>query len=235
MLRIHRHASVAQSHHYRSHSRVSEPAVRLLCVHQLHSGNFHGIWIVALTQHVSHHRSNYPSRGFNRFDACRRQDVTQITLRDDVLRHDCRTLSFWNARISEELLRHARFRVGAYCGFVVCDFRRIDWIAAVDVRHAIGDSPTEGKQSIAVRNANCDSNVFTQQIRSFGATFCTAILWILSFLLLRYFATLVALLQLYVCMFIFCAFTFIGMIFVIFYVPETRNKSNEEIETALSR
>jgi len=79
------------------------------------------------------------------------------------------------------------------------------------------------------------SEILPLKIRSFGATFCTAVLWTLSFLLLRYFASLVALLQLYVCMFIFCGFTFLGMVCVIFYVPESRNRSSEEIEKSLHK
>lgn len=79
------------------------------------------------------------------------------------------------------------------------------------------------------------SSYFHYQIRSFGVSFCTAVLWTISFLLLRYFAVLVALLQLHVCMFIFCGFTSFGMICVIFYVPESRNRSNEEIEKSLQK
>lgn len=51
---------------------------------------------------------------------------------------------------------------------------------------------------------------------------------------MRYFAELVTLLGLFMCMFIFAGFTFFGMFFVILFVPETRNKSSEEIEKALS-
>lgn len=77
------------------------------------------------------------------------------------------------------------------------------------------------------------SEILPTKIRSFGVSICTAVLWTISFLLLRFFENLVQLLTLPICMFIFSGFTFFGMIFVIIYVPETRNRTNDQIEKLL--
>lgn len=78
------------------------------------------------------------------------------------------------------------------------------------------------------------AEIMPQSIRSFGVSVSTTFNWILAFGLLRYFSTLVALLQFYTCMFIFCGFALFGMFFVMFYVPETKGKSFEEIENSLT-
>lgn len=72
------------------------------------------------------------------------------------------------------------------------------------------------------------------QIRSFGVSFCTALLWLIAFLLLIFFPTLVDAIGLFACMFSFCFITFVGMVYVIFVVPETKNRTIEEIEQLLS-
>ncbi|KAL7032244.1 hypothetical protein ACKWTF_007259 [Chironomus riparius] len=77
------------------------------------------------------------------------------------------------------------------------------------------------------------SELLPLRIRSFGVSFCTGILWFVAFLLLRFFPTAVEIFQLHGCMFIFCLITFMGMIFVIAFVPETKNKTAEEIEKQL--
>ena len=77
------------------------------------------------------------------------------------------------------------------------------------------------------------AEIMPQSIRSFGVSTCTVTNWILAFVLLRFFSTIVEILQLHVCMFIFSGFTLFGMIFVILYVPETKNRSFDEIENSL--
>lgn len=77
------------------------------------------------------------------------------------------------------------------------------------------------------------SEMMPHNIRSFGISICITFNWILCFILLRYFSTAVELFQFHTCMFIFGVSTLVGMIFVMFYVPESKNRSYEEIETAL--
>ena len=77
------------------------------------------------------------------------------------------------------------------------------------------------------------AEIMPQSIRSFGVSTCTVTNWILAFVLLRFFSIIVEILQLHICMFIFSGFTLFGMIFVILYVPETKNRSFNEIENSL--
>jgi Sugar (and other) transporter len=79
------------------------------------------------------------------------------------------------------------------------------------------------------------AEIMPQSIRSFGVSISTTFNWILAFILLRYFSTFVNLLKFHACMFTFCGFAAFGMFFVIFYVPETKSKSFEEIENSLTR
>lgn len=78
------------------------------------------------------------------------------------------------------------------------------------------------------------AEIIPQNVRSFGISTCTFFNWSLSFILLRLFSTMVEVLQFHSCMFIFSGFTFFGMILVILYVLETKDRSFEEIEKLLS-
>ncbi|CRK87311.1 CLUMA_CG001113, isoform A [Clunio marinus] len=77
------------------------------------------------------------------------------------------------------------------------------------------------------------SEILPQKIRSIGMTLCMALFWTLSFILHKIFINLVAFAQFYISLLIFCGFIFLGMMFIVVYVPETRNKSGDEIEEAL--
>lgn len=78
------------------------------------------------------------------------------------------------------------------------------------------------------------AEIMPQNIRSFGVSVCTTVNWILCFLMLRFFSTAVEILHFHNFMFIFSAVTTFGIIFVLSYVPETKNRSFEEIEKALT-
>jgi MFS family permease len=77
------------------------------------------------------------------------------------------------------------------------------------------------------------AEIMPQNMRSFGVSISTTCNWVLAFVLLRIFSTIVDLFKFHVCMFIFFGFALFGMIFVMIYVPETKNKSFEEIENSL--
>lgn len=79
------------------------------------------------------------------------------------------------------------------------------------------------------------AEIMPQNIRSIGVSICTTCNWILAFVLLRFFSTIVGVLQFHNCMLLFCCSALFGMIFVILYVPESKNRSFEEIENSLIR
>lgn len=77
------------------------------------------------------------------------------------------------------------------------------------------------------------AEIMPQNIRSLGVSICTTFNWILAFILLRFFSTIVELIEFHNCMLLFSCSAFFGMIFVIFHVPESKNRSFEEIENSL--
>lgn len=78
------------------------------------------------------------------------------------------------------------------------------------------------------------AEIMPQNIRSFGISIVNTFNWILAFILLKYFSTAVKVFQFHTCMFIFSGFALAGILFVIFYVPESKNRSFEEIENSLT-
>lgn len=229
-----RFTSIKKGINYWPCSRICQSTEWMLRIHQLYSRNFHGIGFKSFTKHVCYYCGCHSSRRLHDIYVCHRKYVKKTSLFNHMLRDNAGALSVRYTRILKDVLRYDGFCLGSNCQFIVRDICGCNRIIALDLRHAFRNSPTAGETADV-----CEKQIFYDlyfsQIRSFGATFCTAVLWTLSFLLLRYFASLVALLQLYVCMFIFCGFTFVGMVIVIFYVPESRNRSSEEIEKSLQK
>lgn len=73
------------------------------------------------------------------------------------------------------------------------------------------------------------------QIRSFGSSMCMSLLWTLAFIMIKYFDFLKIALGMHGCMYLFASFSFVGALFVIFVVPETKGKSFEAIMEMLER
>ncbi|CRL04325.1 CLUMA_CG017420, isoform A [Clunio marinus] len=78
------------------------------------------------------------------------------------------------------------------------------------------------------------AEIIPQNVRSFGISICTTINWIWAFILLRFFSTAVNILSFHNCMFICASFAIFGVFFVIVYVPESKDKSYQEIEDSLN-
>lgn len=77
------------------------------------------------------------------------------------------------------------------------------------------------------------AEIMPQNIRSFGISTANTCNWVFVFILLKSFSLAVEIFQFYMCMFAFSGVLLFGMIFVIFYVPETKKRSFEEIESSL--
>lgn len=73
-----------------------------------------------------------------------------------------------------------------------------------------------------------------QNNRSFGISICSMVNWFVAFIVMRYFSTAIELFQFHNCMFLFCLSLIFNVFFIIAFVPETKGKSYEEIENALS-
>ncbi|XP_065357204.1 facilitated trehalose transporter Tret1 [Calliphora vicina] len=73
------------------------------------------------------------------------------------------------------------------------------------------------------------SEVMPPKIRNAGSMICMLTLWIFSFFLLKYMTVLSELFGMYGLMFFFASCCFVGAVFIILFVPETKGKSIEKI------
>lgn len=69
-----------------------------------------------------------------------------------------------------------------------------------------------------------------QKTRSFGIAICSSVSWFCAFLMMKYFQSMIDLIKFSNCMFLFAIMLVISQVFVTFLVPETKNKSFEEIQ-----
>lgn len=71
------------------------------------------------------------------------------------------------------------------------------------------------------------------QIRSFGISLNMSLLYVFGFILMKIFPEMTALVGMDGAMFIFASVSFVGAIYVIFFVPETKGRSIDEIMAIL--
>ncbi|KFB46231.1 AGAP008900-PA-like protein [Anopheles sinensis] len=77
------------------------------------------------------------------------------------------------------------------------------------------------------------SEIMPPKIRSLAGSLCTAFLWIVSFLVVKYFPATVELIGLHGCMWVFSAVCLIAGLFNAIVIPETRGQSIEQIIHAM--
>lgn len=66
--------------------------------------------------------------------------------------------------------------------------------------------------------------------RSIGISICSAVNWLVAFIMLQFFSTAIEHVGFHNCMFIFSIILFFSMLFVHYFIPETKNKSLKEIQ-----
>lgn len=76
--------------------------------------------------------------------------------------------------------------------------------------------------------------IMPQNLKEFGVSFCMALLSLCSFIILKFLPNLIESMGLHGSMFLFSGVCLSGAIFIIFYVPETKGRSSEEIMKLLS-
>ncbi|XP_053697379.1 facilitated trehalose transporter Tret1-like [Sabethes cyaneus] len=77
------------------------------------------------------------------------------------------------------------------------------------------------------------SEILPHKLRSFGGSMCTTFLWVVSFIVVKYFPVLVEVLGMHGCMWTFAGCCAFGVFFNAFFIPETRGKSIDEITLAM--
>lgn len=76
--------------------------------------------------------------------------------------------------------------------------------------------------------------ILPSRIRGTAASLCTAFNWTCTFIVTKTFHNIIEAINMYGTVWLFSVICFIGLFFVIFFVPETRGKSLEEIEKKLT-
>ncbi|XP_058819314.1 facilitated trehalose transporter Tret1-like [Topomyia yanbarensis] len=77
------------------------------------------------------------------------------------------------------------------------------------------------------------SEILPQKLRSFAGSLCTTFLWVVSFIVVKYFPVMVEVLGMHGCMWTFAGCCVFGVLFNAFFIPETRGKSIDEITLAM--
>lgn len=77
------------------------------------------------------------------------------------------------------------------------------------------------------------SEVMPERIKDFGLTLCMSLLWIFSFITIKYLPFLTDVLDIHGTVFLFAAVCVAGAVFMFQFVPETKGRSYEEIMALL--
>lgn len=78
------------------------------------------------------------------------------------------------------------------------------------------------------------AEIFPREIRSFMTSFCTFIVWILAFGVVKLFVVVATGMEVGIAFVIFAVLSAVGSVFIYFVIPETKGKSLDEIQEQLS-
>lgn len=79
------------------------------------------------------------------------------------------------------------------------------------------------------------SEVMPEKLKDLGTSVSNTVLWSCQFLMLKFLPILMELLGFHNAMFMFASICLFGALFIILQVPETKNRSYDEIMNALSK
>lgn len=222
-----------KSFNYRHCLGGSQSVLWGICVHKLHSRNFRRVRFKFKCKYVGYHNRNRPAAWLCGLNTNHRENDEEVSLHHNMSRNYSWIISIrgtWNAL---KINGYVSVQLDTNCKHVICHFHCLFGIDAIDVHNFIRNFTIKSKEISNIQLFSSFQLKF--QIRSFGISFCTTLLWLIAFLLLQFFPLAVDTFQLFVCMFIFCFITVVGMLFVILCMPETKNRSAMEIERLLMK
>ncbi|XP_069687040.1 facilitated trehalose transporter Tret1-like [Periplaneta americana] len=79
------------------------------------------------------------------------------------------------------------------------------------------------------------SEIFPPNIRGMASWLCISVLWLLAFFVGKFFITISLMVGVHICFWIFASICLMGAIFDVVYIPETKNKSLEEVLQELNK
>ncbi|KAJ6645682.1 Facilitated trehalose transporter Tret1, partial [Pseudolycoriella hygida] len=77
------------------------------------------------------------------------------------------------------------------------------------------------------------AELMPEKIRGLGSSFCMGLLWIFGFLTIKYLPLMTKTFEMHGCFAIFACCSFVGCLFSVFVLPETKGKSYEQISKML--
>lgn len=105
----------------------------------------------------------------------------------------------------------------------------LNWIPLVSLSFSIFSS----SMAVITLQFSFTSEILPKNLKEFGLAVCIALMYALIFAMTKLLPFLMNELKMYGCLFLFCGFCLFGALFIIWYMPETKSKSYEQIMESL--
>lgn len=109
------------------------------------------------------------------------------------------------------------------------DFGRMNWIPVFTFSFSIFMATLGILPLVLIVVAE----IMPEKIKDACVSFCMTLLWVFGFISIKFLPSLITELGFHSAMFIFAGVCLFGAVFIIFVVPETKQKSHEEIMKSL--